>query len=158
MPRCFLSRQRNGHAHYAPHNPSGRVCLCVPFVKKALSQHQAGLCAPLVTRGLALEGVRAEAISGEQAPGERAGVVARFREGRVHVLIATDLLARGIDFLNVRTVVNYDFPLSPIDYVHRCAASARRWLEPPLETVIARCVQAAARGMCVKVRKGRAAE
>ena len=71
-------------------------------------------------RGLALEGVRAEAISSEQAPGERAGAVARFREGRVHVLVATDLLARGIDFLNVRTVVNYDFPLSPVDYVHRC--------------------------------------
>ena len=75
-------------------------------------------------RGLALEGVRAEAISGEQAPSERAGVVARFREGRCHVLVTTDLLARGIDFLNVATVVNYDFPLSPVDYVHRCGRGA----------------------------------
>lgn len=73
-------------------------------------------------RDLALEGVLADSISAEQTPVDRAAVISRFREGRVHVLVTTDLLARGMDFLNVRTVVNYDFPLSPIEYVHRSAA------------------------------------
>ena len=54
----------------------------------------------------------------------------RFREGRAHVLVCTDLLARGIDFLNVNTVVNYDFPLSAVDYVHRCLlCTCMRWVQ-----------------------------
>ena len=63
-----------------------------------------------------------DSISAEQAPAQREDVVKRFREGRAHMLVCTDLLARGIDFLNVATVVNYDFPLSAVDYVHRCRA------------------------------------
>ena len=71
------------------------------------------------SRDLALEGVRVASISAEQTPAARTAVVDSFREGRVHVLVCTDLMARGIDFLNVQTVVNYDFPQSAIDYIHR---------------------------------------
>ncbi len=70
-------------------------------------------------RDLALEGVLVDSISADQAPGARSAVVDRFREGRIHLLVCTDLMARGIDFLNVQTVINYDFPLSAVDYVHR---------------------------------------
>lgn len=41
------------------------------------------------------------------------------------VLIATDLMARGMDFVGVNTVVNYDFPGSPTQYVHRIGRSGR---------------------------------
>jgi hypothetical protein len=75
---------------------------------------------PGPARELALEGILADSITAEQAPAAREAAVARFRAGRTHVLVATDLLARGMDFLNVATVVNYDFPLSAVDYVHRC--------------------------------------
>ena len=70
-------------------------------------------------RDLALEGVLVDSISADQAPAARSAVVDRFREGRIHLLVCTDLMARGIDFLNVQTVINYDFPLSAVDYVHR---------------------------------------
>lgn len=71
------------------------------------------------SRDLALEGVRVASISAEQTPAARTAVVDSFREGRAHVLVCTDLMARGIDFLNVQTVVNYDFPQSAVDYIHR---------------------------------------
>ena len=63
-------------------------------------------------------------ISAEQTPAARTTVVDRFREGHIHVLVCTDLMARGIDFLNVQTVVNYDFPQSAVDYIHRSAPCA----------------------------------
>ncbi len=63
-------------------------------------------------------------ISAEQTPAARTAAVDRFREGHIHVLVCTDLMARGIDFLNVQTVVNYDFPQSAVDYIHRFAPSA----------------------------------
>ena len=73
----------------------------------------------MVGRDLALEGVLVDSISADQTPTVRSAVVDTFREGRIHVLVCTDLLARGLDFLNVQTVINYDFPLSAVDYVHR---------------------------------------
>ena len=58
-------------------------------------------------------------ISAEQTPVARTMAVDQFREGHIHLLVCTDLMARGIDFLNVQTVVNYDFPQSAVDYIHR---------------------------------------
>lgn len=49
--------------------------------------------------------------------------VDHFRDGQIHILVCTDLMARGIDFLNVATVVNYDFPMTAVDYIHRWVAS-----------------------------------
>ncbi len=63
-------------------------------------------------------------ISAEQTPAARTDAVDRFREGHIHVLVCTDLMARGIDFINVQTVVNYDFPQSAVDYIHRFAPCA----------------------------------
>ena len=47
------------------------------------------------------------------------------RLGKTWVLVATDLLGRGMDFAGVRTVVNYDFPRSTTDYVHRIGRTGR---------------------------------
>lgn len=63
-------------------------------------------------------------ISADQTPAARTMAVDRFREGHIHVLVCTDLMARGIDFLNVQTVMNYDFPQSAVDYIHRSAPCA----------------------------------
>lgn len=48
-----------------------------------------------------------------------------FREGRIWVLICTELMARGIDFKGVNLVINYDFPPSAIAYVHRIGRAGR---------------------------------
>ncbi|CAL5219648.1 g1528 [Coccomyxa viridis] len=81
--------------------------------------------ATVLHRDLALEGVRVASISAEQTPAARTDAVDRFREGHIHVLVCTDLMARGIDFINVQTVVNYDFPQSAVDYIHRVGRTGR---------------------------------
>jgi len=51
--------------------------------------------------------------------------VRNFRLGKVWVLIATDLMARGMDFKGVRVVINYDFPPSVVQYIHRIGRTGR---------------------------------
>ena len=64
-----------------------------------------------------------EVIHSERTPKERERVLRDFREGKVWVLICTELIGRGMDFRGVRAVVNYDFPTSVQSYVHRIGAS-----------------------------------
>jgi ATP-dependent RNA helicase DDX52/ROK1 len=52
-------------------------------------------------------------------------VVVNFQAGRIWVLIATELLARGIDFDNVHLVINYDFPQTVQSYIHRIGRTGR---------------------------------
>ncbi|ETO30632.1 hypothetical protein RFI_06488 [Reticulomyxa filosa] len=56
---------------------------------------------------------------------EKNTAVARFRAGELWFLICTDVLARGMDFLNVETVINYDFPQCTTDYIHRVGRTGR---------------------------------
>jgi ATP-dependent RNA helicase DDX52/ROK1 len=51
--------------------------------------------------------------------------MARFEKGDIWALICTDLMARGIDFKGVRLVINYDFPTSMINYIHRVGRTGR---------------------------------
>jgi ATP-dependent RNA helicase RhlE len=51
--------------------------------------------------------------------------MAGFREGRYRIMIATDIAARGLDVDDIEHVINYDFPRSPEDYVHRIGRTAR---------------------------------
>lgn len=56
---------------------------------------------------------------------QRDNVVRCFREGKIWVLICTELMSRGIDFKGVNLVINYDFPPSAISYVHRIGRTGR---------------------------------
>lgn len=71
---------------------------------------------------LMYESVHVDSIHADQSQAARSAAVTSFRKGTTWVLIATDLLARGMDFLGVQTVINYDFPNTKTDYIHRCAA------------------------------------
>lgn len=71
------------------------------------------------------EGVKVDCIHADQAPILRQAALDNFRRGSVHVLVATDVLGRGIDFLGVRAVVNFDFPRSSMDYIHRIGRTGR---------------------------------
>jgi ATP-dependent RNA helicase RhlE len=51
--------------------------------------------------------------------------MAGFRQGRYRVLIATDIAARGLDVADIEHVINFDFPRSPEDYIHRIGRTAR---------------------------------
>ncbi|MEO1235201.1 MAG: DEAD/DEAH box helicase, partial [Planctomycetota bacterium] len=69
--------------------------------------------------------VPAEAIHGNKTQNARQRSLDRFRDGRCHVLVATDIAARGIDVDNVSHVFNYDLPDDPESYVHRIGRTAR---------------------------------
>lgn len=64
-------------------------------------------------------------IHADRTQQQRDDVVKSFREGKVWVLICTELIGRGIDFLGVNLVINYDFPPSAISYIHRIGRTGR---------------------------------
>jgi superfamily II DNA/RNA helicase len=71
------------------------------------------------------EGIKADAFHGDLGQDERTLVLSHFKNRDLHVLIATDIAARGIDIQNLSTVVNYDLPRSPVDYIHRIGRTGR---------------------------------
>ena len=78
-----------------------------------------------VAKQLARRGVRSEAIHGDRSQGQRERALDAFRSGRSHVLVATDVVARGIDIDGIGRVINYDMPNTTEDYVHRIGRTAR---------------------------------
>ena len=73
-------------------------------------------------------GVNAVVIHGNKSQGARNRALGDFRAGRVAVLVATDLAARGLDIAQLPLVVNYDLPLVPEDYIHRVGRTGRAGL------------------------------
>jgi len=70
-------------------------------------------------------GLRAEAIHGNRSQSQRDRTLSRFKGGRVNVLVATDVAARGIDVDDVSHVINFELPNVPESYVHRIGRTAR---------------------------------
>ena len=78
-----------------------------------------------LTESLQARGYLAEGIHGDLNQPQRDRVMARFREGQVELLIATDVAARGLDISDVTHVINYDIPQDPESYVHRIGRTGR---------------------------------
>lgn len=78
-----------------------------------------------LARQLERNGFDVAAIHGNRSQGQRERAIVSFREGRIKVLVATDVAARGIDIPDVRHVYNYDLPNVPDNYVHRIGRTAR---------------------------------
>ena len=78
-----------------------------------------------VTKQLAASGIDAAAIHGNKSQGQRERALDQFRRGLSRVLVATDIVARGIDVDDVSHVVNYELPNEPESYVHRIGRTAR---------------------------------
>jgi len=70
-------------------------------------------------------GFNVKALHGDMSQGSRDGVMLGFKGGRVPILVATDVAARGLDISTVTHVVNYDVPRSPDVYVHRIGRTGR---------------------------------
>ncbi|MCG8689904.1 MAG: DEAD/DEAH box helicase, partial [Minwuiales bacterium] len=70
-------------------------------------------------------GISAEAIHGNKSQGARQRALEGFRRGKVRVLVATDIAARGIDIDGVTHVINFELPNVAEDYVHRIGRTAR---------------------------------
>lgn len=78
-----------------------------------------------VAEKLGRAGIAAAALHGELSQGARMQALADLKAGKVKVLIATDLAARGIDIPKLPAVVNYDLPRSAVDYTHRIGRTGR---------------------------------
>ena len=75
------------------------------------------------------EGIAADAIHGNKSQSHRTRTLADFKGGRLRVLVATDLAARGLDIEELPHVVNFDLPHVPEDYVHRIGRTGRAGVE-----------------------------
>jgi ATP-dependent RNA helicase DeaD len=78
-----------------------------------------------VAERLRSRGFAAEAINGDLNQAQREKVIAQLRDGRLDLLVATDVAARGLDVDRVTHVVNYDIPTDPESYVHRIGRTGR---------------------------------
>jgi ATP-dependent RNA helicase DeaD len=76
-------------------------------------------------RKLRDKGMNVKALHGDMSQGSRDGVMLSFKGGRVPILVATDVAARGLDISTVTHVVNFDVPTSPDVYVHRIGRTGR---------------------------------
>src|SRR5215475_9784987 len=76
-------------------------------------------------RTLRDRGMNVKALHGDMSQGARDGVMISFKGGRVPILVATDVAARGLDISTVTHVVNFDVPTSPDVYVHRIGRTGR---------------------------------
>ncbi len=78
-----------------------------------------------IVNGLKRKGYSVHGISSDLEQKERENVLAQFRAKRVRILVATDVLSRGIDIKDINLVINYDVPNEAQDYVHRVGRTAR---------------------------------
>ena len=78
-----------------------------------------------LTASLGARGYMAEALHGDLSQVQRDRVMKKFRDGKLEILVATDVAARGLDVDNVTHVVNYDIPQDPESYVHRIGRTGR---------------------------------
>ena len=78
-----------------------------------------------LAENLSRDGLNAEAIHGNKSQAARTRALRDFKAGRVRVLVATDIAARGLDIDRLPHVVNYELPYVPEDYVHRIGRTAR---------------------------------
>ncbi|MGZ0186923.1 MAG: DEAD/DEAH box helicase [Alphaproteobacteria bacterium] len=92
-------------------------------------------------------GFATDSIHGDKRQRERERTIRDFREGRIRVLVATDVAARGIDISDVRYVYNYDLPNVAENYVHRIGRTARAGAEGNAVSFCAAHEMAELRGM-----------
>jgi len=76
-------------------------------------------------RSLRDKGMNVKALHGDMTQGSRDGVMISFKDGRLPLLIATDVASRGLDIFGISHVINFDVPTSPDVYVHRIGRTGR---------------------------------
>lgn len=78
-----------------------------------------------LAKNLGLDGIKAVSINGDKSQGARQRALDEFKSGKVRVLVATDVAARGLDIEQLEYVVNFDMPYKAEDYVHRIGRTGR---------------------------------
>jgi ATP-dependent RNA helicase RhlE len=105
-----------------------------PFLRSLISEHDwkrvlvfasSNRRVDNVTRKLNNNGIPALALHGDLSQAARSAGLEDFREGAIRVLVASDLASRGLDIMGLPCVINYEFPRSPLDYIHRAGRTGR---------------------------------
>jgi ATP-dependent RNA helicase RhlE len=78
-----------------------------------------------IAKNLNLDGLKADAIHGDKTVGRRKKIIEQFKDGKIRVLVATDIAARGLDIEDLPVVINFDLPFLIVDYLHRVGRTAR---------------------------------
>jgi len=107
-------------------------------MKQVLIFTSSGIKADLVAGKLYKNGIQAESIHGKKSQFARLKALEDFKSGKIQVLVATDLISRGIDFLELPYVINYELPRSPKDFVHRVGRTGRAKTEGLAITFVTR--------------------
>ncbi len=94
-------------------------------LSQALVFTRTKISADKVCRRLQKRGIEAAAIHGDKAQVDRLLALEGFKQGKIKLLVATDIAARGIDIAELPCVFNYELPYSPEDYVHRIGRTGR---------------------------------
>jgi superfamily II DNA/RNA helicase len=97
-------------------NPDYQSILIFSSTKKKVSE---------IVRGLRSKDYQVEGISSDLEQKDREEMLLRFRSRKIRVLVATDVLSRGIDIKDINLVINFDAPSDAEDYVHRVGRTAR---------------------------------
>jgi superfamily II DNA/RNA helicase len=96
-----------------------------PGFEKVLVFGQTKWSVQRLAEALSKQGIAAEAIHGNKSQPQRQRALKAFKDGRVAVLVATDVAARGLDIPSVSHVINFDQPATYDDYVHRIGRTGR---------------------------------
>ena len=110
-----VERKRDVLVHILTQNGAGRALV---FCRTKRGANRVG-------EDLGQRGLRSGVIHGNKSQGARSRVLDDFKAGRVRVLVATDIAARGLDIAHLPLVVNFDLPLIAEDYVHRIGRTGR---------------------------------
>ncbi len=118
--------QQSGY--FVPEEEKGpllRYLIKTKELKQVLVFTSSGYKADNVADKLRKNGIKAAAIHGKKSQSARNNALNQFKAGNLPVLVATDLLSRGIDIAFLPCVINYELPRSPKDYIHRIGRTGR---------------------------------
>ncbi|HXC49360.1 MAG TPA: DEAD/DEAH box helicase [Candidatus Limnocylindrales bacterium] len=116
--------------HVYPVCSSRKSSLLIELLKRDMVQDALAFTrtkhrADRLARFLSENGIRADRIHGNRSQGQRTAALDAFKSGKIRVLVATDIAARGIDVDSLGHVVNYDLPMRSEDYIHRVGRTGR---------------------------------
>lgn len=115
---CFLSSENKKKLLLSLIDEQGEGDLTIVFSR---TKHGANKLAKFITQN----GAESEAIHGNRSQAQRDRTLDKFRAGKLPVLVATDVAARGVDVKAVTLVINFDIPQEPEAYVHRIGRTGR---------------------------------
>lgn len=116
--------------HYYDVDKNNKFSLLVHIIKADLKGLSIVFCGTrhvvdIISRNLNRQNIRSEALHGGLTQNRRNHIMELFRDGKLDVLVASDVAARGLDIKNLNLIINYNIPKTSLDYVHRIGRTAR---------------------------------